>query len=57
MAMADDAPDKPRLSQRHIQQRAKNWIVLGVIIGICVLFFVITIIRFGGAGVLPGLPR
>jgi hypothetical protein len=57
MAMADTKPGKPRLSQRHVQQRAKNWIVLGTIIGICVLFFVITIIRFGGAGVLPGAPR
>ena len=57
MAMADDAPGKPHLSQRHIQQRAKNWIVLAAVIGVCVLFFVITIIRFGGAGVLPGAPQ
>lgn len=55
--MADPSPGKPRRSQRHVQQRTKNWIVLLAIIGICVLFFVITIIRFGGAGVLPGAPR
>ncbi len=57
MAMADRAPDKPHLSPRHIQQRSKNWIVLAAIIGICVLFFAITVIRFGGAGVLPGAPK
>ncbi|HJQ58440.1 MAG TPA: hypothetical protein VJ890_16140 [Vineibacter sp.] len=55
--MADRAPGKPHLSERHVRQRAKNWIVLATIIGICVLFFVITIIRFGGAGVLPGAPQ
>ena len=50
------APDrrKPYITERHIQQRGKNRVVLGVIIGICLLFFVITIVKFGGAGVLPG---
>jgi hypothetical protein len=58
MVMADSEPRKPqRVSDRHVQQRAKNWIVLLAIIGICALFFAITIIRFGGAGVLPGAPR
>lgn len=56
--MAERDPRKPqRLSERHVQQRAKNWIVLAAIIGICALFFAITIIRFGGAGVLPGMTR
>ncbi|MCW5748520.1 MAG: hypothetical protein KIT36_20190 [Alphaproteobacteria bacterium] len=55
--MAERHPGKSRLSERHVQQRAKNWIVLATIIGICALFFVITIIRFGGAGVLPGAPQ
>ncbi|MBX3498811.1 MAG: hypothetical protein KF889_05150 [Alphaproteobacteria bacterium] len=54
MAMAAPDPRKPYLSERHVQQRGKNRVVLGVIIGICLLFFVITIIKFGGAGVLPG---
>ncbi len=55
--MADREPRKPHLSERHSQQRVKNWIVLAAIIGICLLFFVITIVRFGGAGVLPGAPQ
>lgn len=54
MAMATPDPRKPYLTERHIQQRGKNRVVLGVIIGICLLFFVITIVKFGGAGVLPG---
>ena len=57
MAMTDRDPGKPRLSERHVQQRTKNWIVLLTIIGICVLFFAITIVRLGGAGVLPGAPQ
>ena len=54
MEMAAPDPRKPYLSDRHVQQRGKNRVVLGVILGICLLFFVITIIKFGGAGVLPG---
>lgn len=57
MVMAERHPGKPHLSERHRQQRAKNWIVLGAIIGLCILFFVITIVRFGGAGILPGAPQ
>jgi hypothetical protein len=57
IAVADREPRKPHLSERHSQQRVKNWIVLAAIIGICLLFFVITIVRFGGAGVLPGAPQ
>jgi hypothetical protein len=57
MAMAEREPGKPRLSERHVQQRTKNWIVLLVILGICLLFFAITIVKFGGAGVLPGAPK
>lgn len=57
MAMAEREPGKSRLSERHARQRAKNWIMLLVIIGICVLFFAITIVRFGGAGIMPGAPR
>jgi hypothetical protein len=57
MAMADREPARSRLSERHAQQRTKNWIVLLVIIGLCVLFFAITIVRFGGAGILPGAPK
>lgn len=54
MEMAAPDPRKPYLSERHVQQRGKNRVVLAAIIGICLLFFVITIIKFGGAGVLPG---
>ncbi|MBM3621780.1 MAG: hypothetical protein FJX20_13935 [Alphaproteobacteria bacterium] len=54
MEMATPDPRKPYLTERHVQQRGKNRFVLGVIIGICVLFFVITIVKFGGAGVMPG---
>lgn len=54
MDMAAPDPRKPYLSERHVRQRGKNRVVLAAIIGICVLFFVITIIKFGGAGVLPG---
>jgi hypothetical protein len=55
MVMAErDSRKPPHLSERHVQQRAKNWIVLLAIIGLCALFFVITIVRFGGAGVMPG---
>ena len=57
MTMAERQPDKSRLSERHVQQRAKNWIVFAVIIGLCVLFFAITIVRFGGAGIMPGAPK
>ncbi len=56
MAMADRHTGKTHLSERHVKQRAKNWFVLLVIIGICVLFFAITIVRFGDAGVFPGAP-
>ncbi|WP_178130812.1 hypothetical protein [Reyranella sp. CPCC 100927] len=54
--MADRHTGKTHLSERHVKQRAKNWFVLLVIIGICVLFFAITIVRFGDAGVFPGAP-
>ena len=54
MDMAASDPRKPYLSERHVQQRGKNRVVLAAIIGICLLFFVFTIIKFGGAGVLPG---
>lgn len=54
--MADRRSGKSHLSERHIQQRSKNWIVLLAIIGICILFFAITIVRFGDAGVFPGAP-
>ena len=52
--MAAPDPRKPYLSERHVQQRGKNRVVLAAIIGICLLFFVITIVKFGGAGMLPG---
>ncbi|MBL8673904.1 MAG: hypothetical protein IPK81_07855 [Rhodospirillales bacterium] len=55
--MADEPARKPWQSERHERQRAKNWIVLGAIVAVFALFFVITIIKIGGAGVLPGAPR
>ncbi len=54
MDVAAPDPRKPYITERHIQQRGKNRVVLAVIVAVCVLFFVITIVKFGGAGVLPG---
>jgi len=54
MDVAAPDPRKPYITERHIQQRGKNRVVLAVIMAICLLFFVITIIKFGGAGVMPG---
>ncbi len=55
--MADTPPRRARLSERHVQQRAKNWLVLGIVLGLCVLFFAMTVVQYGGAGVLPGLGK
>ena len=35
------------LSERHRQQRGKNRAMLIVLAGLCILFFVITIVRMG----------
>ncbi len=37
------------MDDRQRQQRAKNWTLLVVLVGLVVLFYVITIVRIGGA--------
>jgi len=34
-------------SERHRQQRGKNRALMLVLVGLCILFFVITIVRMG----------
>jgi hypothetical protein len=36
------------VDDRHRQQRAKNWALLVVLVGLVALFYVITIVRIGG---------
>ncbi len=31
------------------RRRAKNWALLGVLVGLCALIFAVTIVRVGGA--------
>lgn len=45
-AMAErDQSRRPGDTDRHRQQRVKNRVVLGIIAGLMVLFFVLTIVR------------
>jgi predicted anti-sigma-YlaC factor YlaD len=36
-------------SKRHRQQRGKNYALLAVLLAIIVLFYVLTLVRMGGA--------
>ncbi|MGE0151215.1 MAG: hypothetical protein AB7R90_01260 [Reyranellaceae bacterium] len=40
----------PAASPRHRQQRVKNWAMLIFLLGLVALFFVLSIVRMGGAG-------
>ncbi len=50
-AMADQRkrPD-PGDTRRHRQQRGKNLAVLAVLVAMVVLFYLLSIVRIGGAG-------
>lgn len=37
-------------SEVHQRQRSKNLAVLGILVGLVVLFYVVAIVRIGGAG-------
>lgn len=50
MAMADRKKFDPAGSPRHRQQRIKNWAMLALLLSLVVLFFVLSIVRMGGAG-------
>jgi hypothetical protein len=52
MAMSDRDPKTfdPAASPRHRQQRVKNWAMFIILIGLVALFFVLSIVRMGGAG-------
>ena len=50
MAMADRKRFNPAGSPRHRQQRVKNWAMLVLLLGLVALFFVLSIVRMGGAG-------
>ena len=39
---------KPRQSETHRRQRGKNFAFLAVLVGLCVLFYLITIVKMGG---------
>ena len=42
---------QPRTADEMVQmRRTRNRALLGAIAGLCVLFFVLTIVRMGGAG-------
>ena len=34
----------------HRQQRVKNWAMFAILVGLVALFFVLSIVRMGGAG-------
>ena len=40
--------NKPRFSERHTQQRGKNVAMLVVLGGLCLLFYLITIVKMTG---------
>lgn len=48
-AMTDGRDDRRQPSEMHRRQRGKNLALLAVLLGLCVLFYVITIVRGGGA--------
>lgn len=47
--MGDRKRFDPANTPRHRQQRAKNWAVLALLLAMVVLFFVLSIVRMGGA--------
>ena len=49
-AMTDRKRFNPAASPRHRQQRVKNWVMLALLLGVVGLFFVLSIVRMGGAG-------
>jgi hypothetical protein len=49
-AMAKRNRFDPSGSPRHRQQRVKNWAMFAILIGLVGLFFVLSIVRMGGAG-------
>jgi hypothetical protein len=52
MEMAERDPKRfdPGASPRHRQQRVKNWAMLVLLLGLVGLFFLLSIVRMGGAG-------
>ncbi len=50
MAMAEHKRFNPAASPRHRQQRVKNWAMLALLLGLVGLFFLLSIVRMGGAG-------
>jgi len=46
--VAMDAPRRPGDTDLHRRQRGKNLFVLWTLIGLCAVFFVMTIVRMGG---------
>lgn len=49
-AMADERKRfDPSASPRHKKQRVKNWAMLIILLGLVALFFVLSIVRMGGA--------
>ena len=49
-AMTERKRFDPAASPRHRQQRVKNWAMFAILIGLVGLFFVLSIVRMGGAG-------
>lgn len=47
--MAERKRPDPAASPRHRQQRVKNWTMLLILLAMVALFFVLSIVRMGGA--------
>lgn len=43
------APDRPP-SEMHRRQRSKNLALLAVLLGLALLFYLITLVKMGGGG-------
>lgn len=48
LAMNDDR--RPGDSDTHRRQRTKNLVMAGLLLGMVVIFFLLTIVRMGGKG-------
>jgi hypothetical protein len=48
-AMSERKRFDPSSSPRHRRQRVKNWAMFAILIGLVGLFFVLSIVRMGGA--------
>lgn len=48
LAMNDDR--RPSDSDMHRRQRTKNLVMAGLLLGMVVVFFLLTIVRMGGKG-------